>query len=147
MLWKVHNDVTLLHKCVLNFSTNWFMALQYPECLSSTRSLLIRIFCDKKYRLITWIMNVVYLSCDIAILIHFQVHVTWLLSFARSNPSECTLLRSFKLAYAQIAIFLDLNSAVPHISKTKEFKNELVKLFWILEQMKSFSLLVAKWHS
>ena len=45
------------------------------------------------------------------ILIHFQFHVTWLLSFARSNPSECTLLRSFKLAYAQIPMFLDLNSA------------------------------------
>ena len=46
------------------------------------------------------------------ILIHLQFHVTWLLSFARSNPSECTFRRSFKLAYAQIPIFLDLNSAV-----------------------------------
>ena len=28
----------------------------------------------------------------------------------------------------KVSILYDLNSAVPHISKTKEFKNELVKL-------------------
>ena len=62
-----------------------------------------------------WIDNLGYgdecIDQYYCILIHLQFYVTWLLSFARSNPSECTLRRSFKLAYAQIPRFLDLNSA------------------------------------